>query len=119
MSERREADLGETVLVRDAKGGARWECDGAFTAREDDEPLDEWWAKEPAGECEPGEGSEYPLEHAGEGLGASGAGEPEKEEGEGSPTPGAFDEQDVEDVGLVGEVVGLLEGVREMCEEGV
>ena len=119
MGDGRQSDFGETVLVRNVKRCAGWECDGAFAPREHDEPLDECRAKEPARECEPGEGGERPLYDAGEGLGVSWAGEPEEEKGEGGPAPGAFDEPDVEDVGFVGKVVGFVEGVGEVGEEGV
>jgi len=79
MRDGREPDFGEAVFVWDGKGGAGWECDGAFAPGEYDEPFDERRAKEPAREREPGEGGEAPLEYAREGLGAPRAGEPEEE----------------------------------------
>ena len=119
MRDGRERDFGETVFVRDDKGAARGECDGAFAAREHDEPFDERGPKEPAREREPGEGGEGPLEYAVQGLGAARAGEPEEEKGKGGPAPGAFNEPDIEDVRFAGKVVGFVEGVGEVGEERV
>ena len=119
MRERREARFGEAVLGWDDKGGARGERDGAFAPREEDEPLDERGAKEPTREREPGEGGDGPLEYAREGLDTPCASEPEEEEGKGRPSPGAFDEPDVEEVGFVGKVVGLLKRVGEVGNEWV
>lgn len=119
MGDWRESDFGEAVVMGDAKGGTGWECDGAFAPGEHDEALDERWAEEPARECEPGEGGEDPLKHAGKSLYASWAGEPKEEKGKGCPTPGAFDKPDVEKVGFVGKVVSLGERVGEVGEEGV
>lgn len=115
----RELDFGEAVVVWDGKGGPRGECDGAFAAREEDDAFDQWGAKEPAREREPSEGGEDPLAYAREGLRAARAGEPEEEKGKGGPTPSAFDEPDIEEVGFIGKVVSFVEGVRQVCEEGV
>jgi len=114
-----DGGLGVAILIRNGDHRAGWEIDHTLAARGCNEALKHSWAKEPAGEDEPNPGRGEILKHALFGACGAWAGEEVKEERSCRPSPYALNEIDVQRVLLRREVVGAMERVRKVGEEGV